>query len=223
MYRPPVPGSVTLGRVLLIIESVLWLLLGLLAGVGGALWFAGVRALNLQQYGTAGNGVRLAADAIGGVLIGFGVVVAVLAILGIWSGAAMGRLTGGPRVTGIVLACLGIVIGIFGAIGGSQTVTNTSTGSTLRGNPIFELVLIVLNLIIVWAIGFAGSARAAFRRLPPPGYAAVGPSIPPGYPAWSPAQQAWPQSQPAWPQTQQGAPPPPPPTPPGFPPPPPAP
>ncbi|MGA8015890.1 MAG: hypothetical protein WCB85_08245 [Candidatus Dormiibacterota bacterium] len=215
MNRPPVPGSVTLGRVLLIIESVLWLLLGLLAGLGGALWFAGVRALNLQQYGTAGNGVRLAADAIGGVLIGFGVVVAVLAILGIWSGAAMGRLTGGPRVTGIVLACLGIVIGLFGAIGGSQTFTDTTSGSTIRGNPIFGLVLIVLNLIIVWALGFAGSARAAFRRLPPPGYAAAGPYIPPGYPAW-------PQAQPGWPTTQQGAPPPPPPAPPGYPPPPPA-
>ena len=106
MQRPQVPGSVTLGRVLLIVESVLWLL-GAVAVAGVGIWFlsAGSALVNrLQQVGYSGANVSAAAGVVGGTVLAFAAVILIVAIIGIWSGAAIGRLTTGPRVTGIVLA-----------------------------------------------------------------------------------------------------------------------
>jgi len=71
----------------------------------------------------------------------------------------MGRLTGGPRVTGLVLASLGLIIGILSAVGGSQTFFDANNGTTVQSTPIPGLILIVLNVAIIWTIGLTASAR----------------------------------------------------------------
>jgi hypothetical protein len=177
MQRRQVPGSVTLGRVLLIVESVLWLL-GAVAVAGVGVWFlsAGGALVNrLQQIGYSGANVSATAGVIGGTVLAFAVVILVISTIGIWSGAAMGRLTTGPRVTGIVLACLGLLIGIVGALASSRTTTVHTVG-TFRGTPIPGIIIVVVNLLILWALGFSGKTRAAFRSLPPPGYAGMAPA-----------------------------------------------
>jgi len=234
MQRPPVPGSVTLGRVLLIIESVLWLLAGLAVGGFGVLVFTAVANINnrLAQIGYTGTPFTTAeAGAVGGTLVVVGVVILIIAILGIWSGAAIGRLTGGPRATAIVLCCLGVVIGIFSVVGGLRRGATVTTGTTtLRDTPIPGIVILLVNLVIIWCSGFARSARAAFRSLPTAAYPMTAPA---GYgaapygqamyaaPAAAPyGQAAVPGGSSAAPPTQADAtqsfpPPPPPPPPPG--------
>jgi hypothetical protein len=213
MQRPPVPGSVTLGRILLIIESVLWLVGGIAIGGYGVLVLADASDINnrLQQIGYSGSPITTAeATAVGGTLVVFGVIILMIAILGIWSGAAVGRLSSGPRVTGIVLACLGLVIGILAALGGFHTRVHTSA---LSGTPIPGIVLVVVNLLIIWTLGLSSTGRAAFRSLPPAAYPMTAPA---GYgPAPSFGQAAVPASFPDPP------PPPPPPAPVDVPPPPP--
>ncbi|MGO8687839.1 MAG: hypothetical protein ACLQT7_11805 [Candidatus Dormibacteria bacterium] len=184
MQRPPVPGSVTLGRVLLIVEAALWLLGGLAIAAVGVLFLTAGAAINnrLAQIGyTGSNVVSTAAGAVGGTVIAFAVVIFVLAVVGIWAGAAMGRLSTGPRVTALVLSTLGLILGILSAVSGARTVT--ANGATVHGSAIPGIVLIVVNALIIWALGFSGSARAAFRSLPPPAYP-MGPGYgpPPGYP-----------------------------------------
>ena len=177
MQRPRVPGSLILGRVLLIVESVLWLL-GAIAVAGVGVWFlsAGGALVNrLQQLGYSGANVSAAAGVVGGTVIAFAVVILVISVIGIWSGAALGRLTAGPRVTGIVLASLGLLIGIAGALGTSRTTIHAA--GTFRASPIPGIIIVVVNLLIIWALGFSGKTRAAFRSLPPPpGYAATAPA-----------------------------------------------
>jgi hypothetical protein len=231
MVRPPVPGSVTTGRVLLIVEGVLWLLLGALVLIVGI----GVAALGHSfTFNGQTTSVGGAATAAGVAVIVVGAILVALSITGIWSGAAMGRLTGGPRVTGLVLASLGLLLGILSAVGGSETFTNASTGTTYQSSPVPGIVLIVVNALIIWGIGLSGSARAAFGGLRPAGYPIAPPlgyGPAPGYPmappygppAWPPAPYPGPPGQAPPPQGYPAAPPPAPPTgPPGYPPAPPA-
>jgi hypothetical protein len=217
--RPRVPGSLILGRVLLLVESVLWLL-GAVAVAGVGVWFlsaGGALSNRLQQLGYSGANVSAAAGVVGGTVLAFAVVILVVAIIGIWSGVAIGRLTTGPRVTGIVLASLGLLIGIVSALGTSRA--NVHAG-TFRGTPIPGIIIIVVNLLIIWALGFSGKTRAAFRSLP----------APTGYPAMAPAGYGPPPAY-GQPGASDAFPPPPPPPPPDapadggyeFPPPPPAP
>jgi len=141
--------------------------------------------------------------------------IVVLAVVGIWAGVALGRLTGGPRITAIVLASLGLVVGALSLLQGFGVITTRT--ATLHSSPIPGLVILVLNVLIIWAIGLAASARAAFHWIPGGGggYPAPFAPIPPGYQAWG--QPAPPAPMP--PATP--APPPPPAFPPQYPPPPP--
>ncbi|MGD0449260.1 MAG: hypothetical protein ABSB36_11765, partial [Candidatus Dormibacteria bacterium] len=177
MQRPRVPGSLTLGRVLLLVESVLWLLGAVAIAWVGVLFISASPAQltnRLQQAGYTGANLSASAGVIGGTILAFAVVLLVVSIIGIWSGAAMGRLTAGPRVTGIVLATLGLLIGIVAAVGRTHTTVHTGT---FRASPIPGIIIIVVNLLIIWALGFSGKTRAAFRSLPPPtGYPAMAPA-----------------------------------------------
>ena len=146
----------------------------------GVLVFTAVANINnrLAQIGYTGTPFTTQeAGAVGGTLVVVGVVILIIAIIGIWSGAAMGRLTGGPRATAIVLACLGVVIGILSVIGGLRRGTTVTTGTTtLRDTPLPGIVILVVNLLIIWAVGFARSARAAFRSLPTAAYPMMAPA-----------------------------------------------
>jgi hypothetical protein len=220
---------VTAGRVVLIAEAVLWLLLGVLVVIGGIV-VIGVG--NSSNFTFNGGTVSSGSVAGVGILIAvIGVIVIGLSITGIWSGAAMGRLTGGPRVTALVLASLGLLTGILSAVAGSQTFVDANNGTTIQSTPIPGIVLIVVNALIIWAIGLSGSARAAFSGTqagagypvpPPPGYGPPpGYPPPPGYgpPAGYPPPPGYgppggypppPYAPPAWPPGQYPAPPAPP-------------
>ena len=220
MYRPPVPGSVTTGRVLLIAESVLWLLLGVLVVIVGIVVISVGNSFTINGQVTSLNG---ATSGVGIAVAVFGAVLLGLAIAGIWSGAAMGRLTGGPRVTGLVLASMGLLVGILSAVGGSQTFVDANNGTTFQSSPIPGLVLIVINAVIIWAIGFSGSARAAFGAphaagypVAPPGYGAA-PGYPPRGYGPGPGYPPSPFPPPPWPPGQYPAPPAPPGPAPGYP------
>ena len=143
-------------------------------------WFlsaGGALSNRLQQLGYSGANVSAAAGVVGGTVLAFAVVILVISFIGIWSGAAMGRLTTGPRVTGIVLASLGLLLGIVSALGSARTTVHVTTGPSFRGSPIPGIIIIVVNLLIIWALGFSGKTRAAFRSLPPPtGYPAMAPA-----------------------------------------------
>jgi hypothetical protein len=175
--------------------------------VGNSITFNG----QTTSLGGAASGVGIGVAAFGVVMVG-------LAIAGIWSGAAMGRLTGGPRVTGLVLASLGLIIGILSAVGGSQTYVDASNGTTFQSTPIPGLILIVMNAVIIWAIGFSGGARGAFGGAraaagypvaPPPGYGPPPGYPPPGY-GPAPGYPPPPYAPPPWPPGQYPPPPPPP-------------
>ncbi|MGP8160031.1 MAG: hypothetical protein ACLQGJ_02235, partial [Candidatus Dormibacteria bacterium] len=201
MQRPAIPGSVTLGRALVIVESALWLLAGLAAGGFGALVAATpLASINnrLQQIGYSGTLTNAQVAHLGVTLIVIGVIIVAAAVIGIWSGAAMGRFTSGPRTTAIVLACLGLVIGVAAAINGTHATTVAHTGLALRSTPIPGIVIGVVNLLIVWTLAFSRSTRAAFRGLPAAAYpmtapapavasfAAYAPSAPPPAPLVEP-------------------------------------
>jgi hypothetical protein len=212
------PGSVTAARVLLITEGAIWLLLGAIVVIVGIVVMAQGDSTSFTINGqvlSSGEaaGVGIAIAAFGAVLVG-------LAITGIWSGSALRRLTGGPRVTGLVLASLGLIVGIITAVGGSQSYVDASNGTTFQSTPIPGLILIVLNVAIIWTLGLTASSRAAFGGAragagypvapppgygPPPGYPPPGYGPPPGYPppgyGPAPGYPPPPFGAPPWPPT----------------------
>src|ERR1035441_900466 len=228
MYGPTIPGSVTAGRVLLITEGALWLLGGVAVVIVGIVVMGQGNNPHFTINGQMASpdqavGAGIAIAAVGLVFVG-------LAIRGMWSGSAMKRLTGGPRITGLVLASLGLIIGILAAVGGSQSYVNASAGTTVQSTPIPGVILIVMNVAIIWTIGLTASARAAFGALhpaagypmapppgygPPPGYPPPGYGPPPGYappPGYGqpPGYPPPPAAPPPWPPSPYYAPPPPP-------------
>jgi hypothetical protein len=220
MYRPPVPTWVTVARVLIIIESILWLLLGVLFIAVGV--FVGGATSNLPA------GLSGYAGSVVGVLIVFAVVIMALAALGIWSGIALGKLTGGPRISAIILCALGVIVGLLSLAGGGTH--TTSDGTTVTGSsPLLGVIIIVVNALIIYGLAFDGHSRAAFRSATPGGYMAAPPmmynapppsgSLPPGsgsygapqgYPpqqqGYPPQQQGYPQAPPGYPQPPPGYP-----------------
>jgi len=172
MVRPPVPGSVTLGRVLLIVEAVLWLLGAIAIALAGVAVLAVPNGSVASQVLSNVHNSNVTLTTIGVSLVVAGVVMAVIAVVGISAGASLRRLTTGPRVTGIVLATVGLLIGLVDLVGAGRRVHDAR--SAIAG-----VILIALNLVILYAIGFAPTARAAFRAMaasrqygPPAGFAA---------------------------------------------------
>ena len=202
MQRPPVPGSVTAGRILLVVESVLWLVTGAALAVVAVLTAAGV----VHPHGLRnGHGGVLSAAAGVAIAAGIGgVIILALAGTGLWAGIAMGRLNPRARTVAILLACLGLAVGLLTVVGGRPAIT--ATGRTAGGGSILGAVEIIVNAAILWTLGLSGSARRAFRWLP----AGAGPG-----PAPIPAEyRAWAQGPPPAAPPLASYPPPPPPPPP---------
>lgn len=149
--RLPMPTMVTLARVLVIIESVLWGLVGLLLAIGGA-------ALSGLHF--------LVSDSISGVLIVFALVILAMAVAGIWAGIALGKLSAGPRATAIILCSLGAILGLLsllGALANGGTVTTVGGRTTSSGGgAIFSFLLLGWNLLCIWGLAIDKDARAAF-------------------------------------------------------------
>ena len=227
MLRRPVPGTVTLGRVLLVVESALWLLFGVLMFVGAIAILSAVSGGGGSVFPWAGappSSLQGGFTTIGVFVLVLGVAVVGMAGAGIWSAIAMGRLGGGARVTGIVLASLGAAVGILNTIGGftlGYLPGSGGAGTIGYSTAVPGLVLLAVNVLIISALALNRSAQEAFRR-PPPGVYAMAPPVayapPYGYPpppqpyAYPPQQLQYPGQPPGYP-----APPPGPPDPAGYP------
>ena len=227
MQRPRTPGAVQLGRLLLLLESLMWL-----AGAG-VLIYIGVWLLGAGSA-VVGSGdpdylrsFRATVGAAAGVAATFAFVFAVIllvpSLLGVWSSIAIGKLRRSARGVGIFLAVLGILVDLGIVNGHYDNGNGDNVSAALPG-----IVLLAVNVVILYTWAFAGSTRAAFRAMrpapvmyaaPPPG----GGPVPQGYaPAPAYPQAGYPQPQAGYPQPAPAPPPPPPAAPDPPPPPPPA-
>jgi hypothetical protein len=124
--RPAVPGSVTLARILIDIESAAWL----------------------------GIGIGIAVESVLTQELGFLVVAALLAALagrGVWAAATMSGLTERPRAAALVLAFMGLLLGVILVV--------PTQGFSLR--VVAGLLLLVANVGIIYGLDSA-KAKAAF-------------------------------------------------------------
>jgi hypothetical protein len=197
LHRAQAPAIVTAGRVMVIVESSLWLLLGLILTVSGIGLIVAAGSIAVPRF----PGLSVAGSAIGGAVLVAAAVVLGLAGAGIWSGIAMGRLSRGARVTALVLASLGVIAALLMLSSGlqpAQTITQPDESvTTLSATPtlVLGIVDLLFNAAIIWSAGFAAATRNAFRGtaggLPPAALPFAGGA----YPGWSPAP---PPAAPGW-------------------------
>jgi hypothetical protein len=116
------------------------------------------------------------------------------AVLGITSGIEMGSLKRGPRVSGLVLACIGVPVGLLflvaavtapGDHGGLLDLLTFPFGAPSRAAFIaLGLITVIVNTVVIYCLGFAGDARAAFEQEEP--------TPPPAWPvAYGPGPASW--------------------------------
>lgn len=145
MSPPPIPGAVRVARLLLWIESLTWLLLGTLLLVGGVIVLSGgIGIPGIVHIDDPGF-----APGIGRLTLGAGMVVAVMASWGIFTGWSMQRLT--KRTYGSALLFCGVWI-VLGFVWISIATT-----------PIPGTATIALNTVILVGLVAPSSSRAAFR------------------------------------------------------------
>ncbi len=197
--RPPLPGSVTLARVLIFIQATLTILAGLLFLVAGA----------------AVDGVL---PGLGGAIYVFAIIILAIGVALLWGGIALGKLSTGAKLGVLIGEWIFLVLSVLGLLGGMSSSSSSPVGS---------IVGVVFVGTIIYSLQFNPASKMAFAQAqgmqmggmggygaPPPG---VYPPQQPGYPP----QQGYPQQPPGYPPQQPGAYPPPPA--PGYAPPPPAP
>jgi hypothetical protein len=147
MQAPAVPRAVTLARILLVIESALFLPLSvwvLTLGIGA---FVNPRA---ERPGlTVFTGVLLVALA---------AIVVRISIVGVKVAAGLGRLAPGSRVKAMQVALVGVLAGPVLVPSGWPHVA----GIGLVLGPL----LFVVNAVILYCIGIARASRTIFRAQP---------------------------------------------------------
>jgi hypothetical protein len=137
------PGSVTAAGVILIVIGILTLLLGLLVLLGGAL-FAGAAGGALEFPDTPGVPAGMV-GAFAGFFLVFAVIVLAWGAIQILAGIKVMSGRGWARITGIVLAVIGILLSLGGLAGGEPSST------------IISVVLIAANAFVIWALASSGS------------------------------------------------------------------
>jgi hypothetical protein len=140
---PPIPRGVTIARLLLSIESAGWMLLGTLLVVGGLIVLGGGSGLPGIVNDPAGD------PPIGGWVVGVGIVIAVIAGWGLWTGWSMRRRTTGVYLSALVFCGVWIVLG--------QLLVTIAT------TPIPGIVTVTLNAAILVGLVAPSSSRDAFR------------------------------------------------------------
>ncbi|MGD0834537.1 MAG: hypothetical protein ABSA40_08985 [Candidatus Dormibacteria bacterium] len=200
------PRIVRLAGALLVLESVFWLLAGLLCfawGVG--LWNATLAA-HPHDIGVIGLFVALPISV---VAIVAGVAMVAISNLGLWSGVGAWRRSDGPSIAGVVLAALGAMLGLLAAFGALPAPVS-GTARLICG-----LILVAVNLVIIGALVVGQRARDASLGpfapdpqaspsvvwVPSLGYVSLPPGSSPPPPGW-PAPPQPPPSAPAGPPPQ---------------------
>ncbi len=132
----PSPDAVRVARVLLWIESVAWMLIGILLVMGGLIVLSGGSGLAGVVSDPVGD------PRIGGWVVGTGIVIGVIAIWGVGTVWAMRRQTRAPYTSALLFSGVWIVLGIFWIVIGST--------------PIPGVLTIAVNLVILF--GARGAA-----------------------------------------------------------------
>jgi hypothetical protein len=120
------------------------MLLGTLLVVGGLIVLSGGPGLPGIVNDPAGD------PPIGGWAVGAGLLIAVIACWGVWTGWSMRRLTRGAYISAFFFCGLWVVVGVV-------WVRNATT-------PLPGLVDIIVNAVILGGLVASSSSRAAFRR-----------------------------------------------------------
>jgi hypothetical protein len=143
----PVPGAIKVARILLRIESAVGIVLGMLLIVGGLIVLSGGSGLPGIVNDPTGD------PPIGGWVVGVGVLVAVVAIWGTWTGWSMRHLTRGAFISALLFCGALIVLGLIWISIATSLIPGTIT--------------ITLNGVILVGLAGPASSRAAFRIAPP--------------------------------------------------------
>jgi hypothetical protein len=151
--RPsPLPRGVAIARLLLSIESAWWLVVSTLLIVGGLIVLSGGSGLPGIVNDPAGD------PPIGGWAVGVGIVAALTAGWGLWTGWSMRRLTRGISISALVYCVVWIVVGLL--------LVRIAT------TPIPGIVAVTVNAVIFVGLLAPSSSRATFRRTTTTGTAA---------------------------------------------------
>lgn len=150
---PPVPrpGGVTAA-------AVLGFILGAFAVLGAVLFLVGSTYLVGADVGGTGYGA-----AFGGIIVGFALVLAAIAVILIWGSVL--AVTGRSRVLLIVGAAIVTavgLIGVLGVLGNSGTTNFGDAGAGSAVAPVIGLLMAIL-IVVLLSLGSAGHYFAAER------------------------------------------------------------
>jgi hypothetical protein len=143
---PPIPGAIKVARILLRIESAVWMILGTLLIIGGLIVLRGGSGLPGIVNDPTGD------PPIGGWVVGVGVLVAVMASWGIWTGWSMRHLTRGAFISALLYCGALIVLGLIWI--------------SIATSLIPGMITVTLNGVILIGLAGPASSRAAFRVAP---------------------------------------------------------
>lgn len=192
MNRPPVPGILTLARVLAFIQSVLLFL------IAAGLIFVGVAGGSIIGSYEAQTGLHSdVGGAVAGVFIAFALAFIIGGILIFVCALSLGRLSTGGRIGLVIIEILGLLwsLALLGNAG-------NASASLIAG-----VLGLVFTLVILYALLIDSNSRAAFSAasaarfaaatpmgyMPPPGMVPPPGMAPGGYPQQPYPQQGYPQ------------------------------
>lgn len=124
-------------------QSAGWMLVGALLVIGGLIVLSGGSGLPGIVNDPAGD------PPLGGWIVGSGLLVAVVASWGIWTGLSMRRLTRRSYICALIFCGIWIVLG--------------AVWVRIATTPIPGIVVIVMNAFILVGLVAPSSSRAAFR------------------------------------------------------------
>jgi hypothetical protein len=138
---PARPGSVTASAVILIVLGVLVALFGLLSLFAGAVLPSVADSPEFrEQFGDL-------SDALGGLLLTLGVIVLAYGVLELVTGIFLLSGRGWARITGLVVAVLGILFSLVGVLPGEGG----------AGTSIVFVVLLAAYGYVAWVLASTGS------------------------------------------------------------------
>ncbi|MFZ0995293.1 MAG: hypothetical protein WAO09_04850 [Candidatus Dormiibacterota bacterium] len=145
MSAPLIPGAVRAARFLLLLESGVWLLLSTVVILSSLLLLSGASG---DSVGVITN-VEPGMGPVGWIILGVGLVLAVIAGWGIWSWRSMRRLTRGAYISAVLFGAAWICLGLV-------WVRYATT-------PIPGMAIITVNAVMLVGLAGPSSSRAAFR------------------------------------------------------------
>jgi hypothetical protein len=138
---PERPGAVTAAAVILIVLGVLVALFGVLAVLAGAIFPTVADSPEIRgQFGQV-------SEALGGLLLAFGIIVLAYGVLEVVTGIFLLPGRAWARITGLILAVLGILFSLLGVLPGEGG----------AGTSIVFVALLAAYGYVAWVLASRGS------------------------------------------------------------------